>query len=307
MTDHTTPTDDDLSLALDGEASPELLARIAASPEAQARLDQLRAAADRVAGSTVPPLDAGTVDGLISTALDTPIAPSRGASTGRGPAPWLVAAAVILLMAVGLTLVWAGRGSEDDQASARFDSVGQSISSAESSGSDQADSSFSESAGKSGTAESTGEQTASPAGGHGSATTVVADSGASDLPLVFLGTYPSGNRLRAATASSWADAVEDSDSPLTYSGSTTTPDGGAGRRGMVPAPPADESVDRCAQQLQVTLSLEDGPVQTGYATVEDDEVLVYEFATTSARDGKETTLVAAVGVDACNEVVIFER
>ena len=49
------------------------------------------------------------------------------------------------------------------------------------------------------------------------------------------------------------------------------------------------------------------PVQTGYATVDDEPVLVYEFATTSARTNKETTLVAAVGVKACDEVVFFER
>jgi hypothetical protein len=36
-------------------------------------------------------------------------------------------------------------------------------------------------------------------------------------------------------------------------------------------------------------------------------LLVYEFAAASYADGSATTLVAAVGVDACDPVLTFER
>ena len=71
--------------------------------------------------------------------------------------------------------------------------------------------------------------------------------------------------------------------------------------------PDDAAIDRCAELLQITLSLEGAPLQTGYATVAGEPVLVYEFAATSSSDGSDTTLVGVVGVDACEQVVIFER
>ena len=301
MTDHSTPTDDDLSLAHDGEADAELLARIEASPEAQARLEQLRAASRLVGNAPVPPLADGTVDELIATALDTPVAPARRTSTTsrrRGAAPWLVAASVVLLMAVGLSLVWAGRSSDDDQASAT--KASESADGIEAAGGGSVADSASPSA---------EERTAAGMvpGGHGAPTTTAAATGSQAVPpIVYLGTYPSGDRLRAATASSFTEALDASGSPLEFG----DPDPGAGGEEInrtMPAPPAQTAVDRCAEQLQITLSLEAGPLQTGYAVVDDTDVLVYEFATTSARDAKETTLVAAVGADACDEVVLFER
>ena len=288
MTDHSTPTDDDLSLALDGEADAELLARIEASPEAQARLEQLRAASRLVGNAPVPPLADGTVDELIATALDTPVAPARRTST----------TSVVLLMAVGLSLVWAGRSSDDDQASAT--KASESADGIEAAGGGSVADSASPSA---------EERTAAGMvpGGHGAPTTTAAATGSQAVPpIVYLGTYPSGDRLRAATASSFTEALDASGSPLEFG----DPDPGAGGEEInrtMPAPPAQTAVDRCAEQLQITLSLEAGPLQTGYAVVDDTDVLVYEFATTSARDAKETTLVAAVGADACDEVVLFER
>ncbi|MCU1372331.1 MAG: hypothetical protein JWO77_3525 [Ilumatobacteraceae bacterium] len=302
MTDPTTPSDDDLSLALDGEADAELQARIDASLEALARLEELRAAAAQVA-APVAPLDDDTVDTLITAALDTPVAPPRvAARRRRGATPWLVAASVILLMAVGLSLVWAGRGSEDDQAGASRTASGQQDTSA---GDGDAESSFS------GTGSSSAEASDPPAdaatpGGHGSPTTVVPSSSA-ELPVLYLGSYDDADELRTATATSFADALKASGTALQYD--TTEPadeQTGATTRTEADMPSA-KAVDRCAQQLQVTLSMKAGPLQTGYATVDDRSVLVYEFAAASARDGKETTLVAAVGVDACDEVVIFER
>lgn len=293
MTDRPTIPDDDLSLALDGEADPELQARIDASPEAQVRLGALRAAADRVAAGPAP-LDADQVDDLIATALDAPVAPVARRTRRQGRAtPWLVAASVIVLMAIGLSLVWAGRNGDDDQASAKMGDVAAESSG---SGSAAADSSFTE--GGSSTAD---PSEAPAAGGHGSATTVARSTTSASLPLLYLGSFDSADALRAATASSLADAWKASGSKVAYQSDTSTTDRSTG------SAPAPESVDRCGDQLQVTLSTGSAPIQTGYATVDGKEVLVYEFAAVSARDGKDTTLVAAVGTDACDEVVIFER
>jgi hypothetical protein len=294
MTDHPTISDDDLLLALDGEADAELLARIEAEPGATARLHAMRADAARVS-APVHPLDAGVVDELISTALDTPVAPARQADAGRRRAtPWLVAASVVVLMAAGLSLVWAGRGTEQDQAGAgqsAADATGQDASDG------AAESSFEESS-----AATDAGAAAPSSGGHGSATTIAANP-TEGLPLVYLGDYPSGAALREATATSFADALRSSDTTATFNGADPPPERTTPSRS---APP-EAAVDRCAQQLQITLSLETNPLQAGYATVDDRDVLVYEFAATSVRDGSETTLVAAVGQDACDEVVLFER
>lgn len=296
MTEHPTITDDDLSLALDGEAGPELLARIEADPVALARLDAMRAAAAQVA-APVDPLDDATVDQLVTNALATPVAPARPVAAGpRRATPWLVAASVIILMAVGLSLVWAGRGTEDDQAGA---SRTAADSSSQESSADAADSSFSESGGGIGAGST---EAAPSSGGHGSATTI-ASNPTEGLPVVYLGEYPSGDALREATATSFADALPTSETAPSFDGADPPPDTATRSRS---APP-EAAVDRCAQQLQITLSLETNPLQAGYATVDDRDVLVYEFAATSARDGSETTLVAAVGQDACDEVVLFER
>lgn len=299
MTDHPTPTDDDLSLALDGEADPELLARIEADPDATARLDAMRAAAGQVA-TPVEPLDGATVGALITTALDTPIAPERRASGGpRRATPWLVAASVIVLMAIGLSLVWAGRGTEEDQAGASRTAADAEASQELGEGGDgAAESSFSES----GSGNAADEPATAPgSGGHSSATTIAANPTAG-LPVSFLGDYASGADLREATAASFAEALSSSGSSATFD----SPDP-QNRNTRTPTAPSEASVDRCAQQLQVALSLKTNPIQVGYATVDDRDVLVYEFATTSVADGSETTLVAAVGKDACDEVVLFER
>lgn len=295
MTDDPTPTDDDLSLVLDGEADDELVARVEADPAARARLEQLRRTADALRSSSVPPLDGDVVDELIATAVDAPVAPTRPASAGRSRAtPWLVAASVIVLMAVGLSLVWAGRGDDEDQAGATRRTT---LASAEtSSDAPEADATF-------GDASGAGASEAAPLGGHGAPTTIAPQdaSRTMDLPVVLLGSFASGAELREATASSFTPST-------TATGSSPADGEATGDQARDrAAPPSDAAVDRCAQQLQVTLSMEAPPTRVGYATVDGKDVLAYEFATTSARDGKPTTLVAAVGVEACDQVVIFER
>ena len=297
MTDHPTPTDEELSLALDGKADAALLARIDGSETARARLEELRDAAGQVAEATVAPLDDDTVDQLVATALDTPVAPARrAAARRRGPAPWLVGAAVIILMAAGLTLVWAGRGTDGDQVSAKFDTVGASISTAGEASNEAPEASAS------GDATASNESTLM--GGHGSDTTLPsASSSSSPLPLVYVGAFPSSSKLREATVASLADAAK----VAAPTNATSTDGRSGGDSSGAPKPPSTKAVDRCAQQLQVTLSLKSGPTGAGYGTVGDKDVLVYEFPAPSAVDGSATTLVAAVGVSACDEVVFFER
>ena len=277
MTTDATPfSDDDLSAALDGEASPEVLAGIEASPEARARQAELGAAAARMAGATVPPLDDDVVDALIAAALDEPAAPSVPAGRRRtGPPVWAVAAGLVLLVATGLALVWSGR--QEDQVA--FKTVGDSIAADRDAGGATAESSAADEA-------SPGEMvlpdhggTASGAGdGTNASTTTTPEASTALAPLVFLG----------ALASSFAP------SPLAAG---TQPE----------AAPADAAVDRCQQQLEVTLELEGGPTARGYALVDGQEVLVYEFDRASFADGSPTQLIAAVGVDACQQVVFFER
>jgi hypothetical protein len=302
MTDHPTPTDDDLSLALDGEADAELLARIHADPAARRRLEELRSARALVRDADVTPLGDDVADQLIATAIETPIAPARAASSGgRRATPWLVAAAVIVLMAIGLSLVWAGRSSDEDQASAsKSASESTALDSASDTGGNP-DSSFSG-------GDATGGSSAESLGMHGAPTTVAPSTGSTtaDLPVLYLGSYPSGAKLREATATSFADAWKASGSPLAFDTDELDTQGSSNAR-AAQEPPPDTAIERCGDQLQVTLSMKAGPIQTGYATVDGQPVLVYEFATASARSDAPTTLVAAVGVDACDEVVIFER
>lgn len=271
MNDPSSPlADDDLSAALDGEADDALLARIESDPAARERRDQLRAAAELVGAATPPALGPEQVDRLVDRALDAPeVAPARRPG-GRGPGPWLVAAVVIVLVAVGLTLVWSGRNSGTEQAAdtaAGGDAAAEAIA-----------------------RQSQDAPDAGAAASSGAPATTVAPGteAAAAPPLVVLGSFESGSALREALAASFP--TTDTQPP------ETTPD-----------LPSAAAVDRCAQQLKVRLSLPDDPLQEGYAVVGGERTLVYEFDHASYRDGSPTTLVAAVGVDACDEVVTFER
>lgn len=289
MTDQPTPlTDDDLSAALDGEADAITVARLADDPAARARQDELAAATDRLRAAAVAPLDAATVDDLIATALDEPVAPAAVAGRRRGPAPWLVAAVVAVLMAVGLGLVWSGRTGNQklDTASNRVSSDAASTASPEASD---------KSAGSlSGGGQSAATTTVIP--GHGLPTTTAPGASPSSVTVVPLGAFATGDDLRTALATAFPVAAADTTSP---DGSPTT--------APSPTEPSREAIDRCAAQLKVTLSLTGDPLHQGYATVGSKDVLVYEFASTSFADGSATTLVAAVGAEACDQVVVFER
>lgn len=271
---HPTISDEDLSATIDGQADEAIEAAVAADPAATARRDELAAAASALRALPAPELHQATIDDLVTTALDAPVAPARPAR-GRGPSPWLVAAVLVVLVAVGLGLIWNGTHGSSDSSATKFNTVGASIN-AESSKS-ASDSAAGSSA--SGSLADGAATTLAPT------TTVPPTAGPTSAGATDLGTYPSADALRSALATGWADT----------SGSATSP------------APTAEALDRCDQQLKVTLSLPAGSQHRGYATVAGKPVLVYEFASTSFKDGSPTTLVAAVGPEACNQVIIFER
>lgn len=278
MTSPTPFSDEELSAAIDGDLDADRSAALEADPIARERRDALAAAAQAVA-RRVDPLDPAVVDGLIAGALDAPLAPAAPRRGSRGPQPWLVAAVVAVLVAVGLGLVWSGRNADQEQR-ASFDTVGASIG-AEDSGAakgDGADASSSASEMESG------------------APTTTAPPASALPPAVALGEFASGDDLRSALAEAFptADAA-------------TTTSGEVGTESSVLAPPPAGALERCGDQLEVTLDLDDPPTRTGYATVDGRAVLVYEFDAPSFADGTPTTLVAAVGQDACDQVVIFQR
>ncbi|MCB0970372.1 MAG: hypothetical protein KDA97_02475 [Acidimicrobiales bacterium] len=285
MTDPNTPlTDEDLSAAIDGEADAELLARIEADPVARARRDELAAAAAHVAELVPPALDDAVVDDLVAAALDEPVAPARP-SRSTGTAPWLVAAVVVALAGIGLALVLAGRGAGDDVASQRFDTVGSAIGDDAGAGGTALDEEAAE------PATASGAESADAA--HGAAPTTTTSpslnttSGGEEV--LDLGTFASGAELREALAEVFPGAAFSADDGATRSRAS------------------DDAVARCAEQLRVTLELADGPQRVGIAVVDGQDVLVYEFATVATDDGSPTTLVAAVGIDACDPIELFER
>jgi 2-oxoglutarate dehydrogenase E2 component (dihydrolipoamide succinyltransferase) len=287
--DHPTPgSDEELSAALDGELDAERAAALAADPATAARLEQLAAVAAAVA-APVPPLPAATVDDLIAGALEAPVAPAAPAGGRRGPSPLLVAAAITLLVAIGLGLVWSGR---DDGATADLATSEQPADEASeaSAGADAGDGTAERSTGDGATEEGfSAESGELDSTGAPEATSTAPATGDDAAELVDLGAFPDGDALRAALAAAFPTAV-------------TAPGAGDGTEA-----PTALQVDRCGEQLQVTLELGAGPQRTGFATVGDAQVLVYEFAAPSFVDASPTTLVAAVGVEACEQVVFFER
>lgn len=296
MNDPSLPlTDDELSAHLDGEGGPDLAARIADDPVATARLEALRAAAGAVRGATVPPLRADVVDDLLAGALaasgsaaDGPSDPAEHvvaplAGRRRTGQPWLVAAVVLVLMAVGLGLVWSGTrgGGTDDTAS--------SAGIAER----QLDESTTESAAD---GDSSAAEGGDAAGGSASPTTAAAEPGlGSDgeaAALPDLGPFETPEALRTSLADAFPDAAPTTDATITTS-----------------------SVDRCAGLLREVLPVEGDPTHVGVARVGTETVLVYEFTatadpgstSTTVAGAPATTLTTAVRPAACDPLFVFQR
>jgi hypothetical protein len=276
MSDLPSPSfsDDDLSADLDGELDAETHARIAGDPVARARQAELAAAAAFVA-TPVSPLDADVADRLVTTAAATP------RRRGRGPTPWLVAAAVILLVAVGMTLVWSGRDTGSDEASSQRTAADAAEPETEldaTEGTEAPPTTLSPDAAAGALDGATPER--------GTSSESVTSGAPSTAP--FLGSFDDADELRTAFATTLAPADE-AEPPADVE------------------VPFDEAFTRCAEQLAFTLDLDGDPLASGYAVVDGMLVLVYEWDHESFEDGRPTTLVTAVGRDACDEVALFER
>ncbi|HEX2575076.1 MAG TPA: hypothetical protein VHK88_01920 [Aquihabitans sp.] len=306
MTDPTPPpTDDDLSTVLDGTADPALAARVEADAAARARLDALRGAVAAVR-EPVPPLDAATVDRLVATALD---AADDGDGSTEGPAgapgedavvaplrprraavapPWLVAASIVALVAIGLALVWSGR---DDGGT---DQAGVTTSAEDGTSSGAGQVAEEESApeggagGGGGGSDTSGERSddadTTTASGAPEATTTPGAGDASFSPAP-LGAYPTLEALRTALRDTFP-------APEVAAGGTTL---------------STAQRSRCASLMRQVFDLPADPTRTGVATVDGEELLVYEFEAPSVRDGRPTTFVTVNDPASCNARLSFER
>ena len=302
MTDSTPRLDDDLSAYLDNEAAPHVAAMIEADAAAKARLAELQSVRDAVGNTAVTPLDDDVVDRLVATALDSASdqadsSPADGQhptatiaslggqrTTRRQPPPWLVAAAVVAFMAIGLGLVWSGT-RETPQA--RFEAVGASINNS----------------GESPSALSSAADSATPPGGvdkgvmpsttMGAASSTTSGpaggTAANPLPddvLIDLGTFPTTDALRLALKVSFPT------SPTLTPAASASFDSTTGHR--------------CSDQAKALFTLDTEPSARGAATVAGERVVVFEFAYTTD-EGRATTLVVATTPDACQPVLTFQR
>lgn len=307
MTDPLAPlSDEDLSALLDGQAEPSVLDRLARDPAARARRDALAAAASAVASEPIAGLEGPQVDALVARALaeaeapgappaptsdpaDAPVAPVVPLAPPRGrrlPPTWLVAAAIVALVAIGLGLVWSGRtveGGKEDQAQsttlADADQEGGATLGAE------AEPGATSSAGE-------GEDSATPAEDQAS------ESGpaepAPEIPSIerrlgaprYLGAFATVEDLRTAVATGLPTA----DEPL----------------GDLEVP-TDAAFQRCAEQMRVQFSIEDPATAYRLAVVDGVVSMVYEFDAATFDDGEPAIVVTAVRADTCDPYFTIQR
>lgn len=292
MTDPRTPlTDEDLCAVIDGVADADLVARVRSDPSARARADQLHAAGEALRAAPLTPLDAATVDALVGRAVDaaapggtagavvTPL--ERPAAGRRGPAPWLVAAAVVALVAIGLGLVWSGTRTGDEEFATAGDQVADEVAAPAADGEGDTMASAEDAPGRG----DPGEE-AEAAAPHGAVPTTAGAAGNESAVLPDLGRYDTAADLRTALRDGFPDDV-----PLTSGTPVDSPTRGA--------------VDRCRNQAIVTFDLEGPANEEGVATVDGRQVLVYEFADAAVVDGN--TYVIARGIEACDPVLDFQR
>lgn len=306
MTDPLAPlSDEDLSALLDGQAEPSVLDRLARDPAARARRDALAAAASAVASEPIAPLEGPQVDALVARALAegqapaaeagppapadapeshaAPVIPLAPPGGRRLPPTWLVAAAVVALVAIGLGLVWSGRtvqnGNED---------LAQTKADAQLEQAAEEDSTTLSVEGGPATAED-GE---APTGDH-SSESGPAES-APELPSIerrlgapaYLGAFATVEDLRAVVAT----GLPATDEPL----------------GDLELP-TDAAFQRCAEQMRVQFSIED-PATAYRLTVVDDVVsMVFEFDAATFDDGDQATVVTAVRADTCDPYFTIQR
>ena len=297
-------SDEDLSAVLDGEATPDVVERVRQDPAARARLEAFRAVSNGIKAEPVELLDATTVDRLVAQALaaGSEHPPGDGSPPPGGPPPervvaplrppgrrrsgastWLVAAAVVALVAIGLGLVWSGtRGSGDDvTASSTAGSSQSSASTADGAG----QGSGSAAPGRRGDSEDTADAGAPSPDATAPPTSTPNGSESFAGLLVDLGTFSDPAALRQALRDRFP----------------TEP--------QVPAAevPSAATVDRCGSLMVQIFELDAGPQATGLAIVDGQQLLVYEFAKRSAIGDRPTTFVTANDIGSCDATLSFER
>jgi hypothetical protein len=287
------PTPDDLlvSAVLDGIASPEEAARVAADPRLAARLAEFRAVA-RAVGGPVPLVDPDVRDAHLARAIaavtpsTTPMAPppapppvappplgDLGAARARRHRPrsttiLSIAAAVVLVVAAGTLVVRLGdstTGSGDDTAASQADSASTAENPEALAGGGQADGSEDEG----GSAE--GGESQDFATPTTTAATESAPGTATDSALPSLGTFAKGADLAARVQ---------------------------GELVLDPSPVDRATDEACADDFGVDVAL------LGRATVAGEEGLVYVEA--APRTDRRLWLVdpGTVGADdACRQIV----
>lgn len=296
-------TDDELSAHLDGEAAPDVAERLAADPEAAARLEQLRGAAATLGAAPVTPLAADVVDDLVGRAVaaadrdaapDAVVAPLR--PSRRSFPSVLVAAVVLVLVAAGLGLVWSGTHGGDPT----------------------------DTASKGATAERQADQAAPEASGGGSvSTTAAAGSGGDSGGSTASGAASTPPTTAAADVDTSAAGVElpdlgafETPEALRSSLATAFPATAPTGRGATDAGPLGQTaIDRCAGLLVEVLPVTGDPTHVGFAQVAGQTVLVYEFtaevdaaaSTTTVPGAAPTTLTTAVRPQACDPLFVFQR
>lgn len=285
MTSEPPPlTDEELSAVLDGEADPDIAARAQVEPAARARLDELRAVRLALGRAPLPALHRTTIDGLIARALDEsdqPVVAPPVSRSGHTATPrWLVAAAIVALVAVGLGLVWSGRDRGNDVSTTASGQLSNRDKSGAGGGAD----------GKAQGQSSPERSSGSPRGGQTDAAaadgTPRSELSPQSTAVIELGEYRTLSDLRAALKTSFP-----TDSPSA--------------NGL--EAPSQATVERCAALMTQVFQLPNPAGHIGRARVAGRDVLVYEFEAPSARDGAATTFITVNEPQTCDAQLSFER
>lgn len=293
-------TDEDINAVLDGEAAEALVARVEADPVARDRLTALRTARDALRSAPRAPLDPAVVDTLITRAMTegqrpqaaddaapatvTPLAPPRSSPT-TGPR-WLAAAAIVVLVAVGLALVWSGTRTSDETTA----SIVPSQPEADGSGteSDRADAPDAENGDfdseSSETSASPNTTVASGAFPPTAGEDPFAGGVTSDGP-VDLGAFENVDDLRAALRDTFP----------------------SGRTSTAAIAGNDAAIERCDLLMQEVFSLPEPARAVGIASVAGTDLIVYEYEAPPRPDGSPMSFVTANEPSSCSAELSFER
>ena len=296
----TTPppplTDEDVSAVLDGQADEATRARVLADPGARARIDAFHQVSQQIRNTAPVPLEPSVVDQLIGRALAaeaapspvedreaaviTPLPTSRGSRLGSPR--WLVAAAVVVLAAVGLALVWSGtqQGGDDVTATATL-STDRPIDGSASDTDPSRTAEGSEDGGAESSVDAEFAPSEAPATSPATPGPVLGG-----VPVGQLGSFDDPDALRTAVKDQFPEDAA----------TTTNSDR-----------PSAAAIERCVTQSKQIFGLDGQPSGVALATVDGVTVVVLEFPATSVRDGGPTTFVTADEIETCNPILSFER